>query len=83
MAPLAGVRFLSAYEESLRANPRTQARRLRFSTLGGLENQSEFTSRREVLAAGPPGSAVFHVTAGDGGPWSSRPAARERRRPGV
>jgi hypothetical protein len=54
-----------------------------FSKLGGLENQSKGTSRREVLAAGLPGGGAFQVTAGEGGPWSSRPANRERRRPGA
>jgi len=75
--------FAASHEESLRANPRTQARRLRFSELGGLENPSKSTSRRDVLAAGPLGGAAFQINAGAGGPWSSRPATRERRRPGV
>jgi len=55
----------------------------RFSKLGGLENHSKGTSRRDVLAAGLPGSAAFQITAGGGGPRSSRPANRERQRPGV
>lgn len=55
-----GKRVLAAsHEESLRANPRTQARRLRFSKLGGLENPSKSTSPGEVLAAGPLGSVSF------------------------
>ena len=55
----------------------------RFSKLGGLENPSKSTSPGEVLTGGLPGGAAFRVTAGAGGPWFSRPATRERRRPGV
>ena len=72
-----------SHEESLRANPRTQARRLRFSKLGGLENPSKSTSPGEVLTGGLPGGAAFQINAGEGGPWSSRPANRERRHPGA
>jgi hypothetical protein len=55
----------------------------RFSELGGLENHSKGTSRREVLAAGLSESATLQVTAGGSGPWSSRSANRERRHPGA
>ncbi|BCW73661.1 hypothetical protein NicSoilB8_47050 (plasmid) [Arthrobacter sp. NicSoilB8] len=75
--------FAPTYEE---ASARIQGLKRggsRFSKLGGLENHSKGTGRCVVLAAGLPGSAVFQVTPGEGGPGSSRPATRERRRPGA
>lgn len=79
-----GKRVLApAYEEASARIQGLKREGSRFSKLGGLENHSKGTSPGEVLTGGLPGGAAFQVNAGEGGPWSSRPATRERRRPGA
>jgi hypothetical protein len=75
--------FAPSYEEASARIHGLKRGGSRFSELGGLENQSKGTSGCEVLAAGLSGSATLQVTAGEGGPWSSRSAIRELHRPGA
>jgi hypothetical protein len=73
-----GGSFAGTHEESLRANPRTQARRLPVLQAGGLENLCDSTGRRDVLAGGLLGGAAFQVTG-----WGGRPRVLPVFHPGT